>query len=516
MLEQRTFWGRMWATGHTSVGLRLGVGGALFVGMCVAQFSMTSPSAADTGAAATQGSSYAQSLQITPHEGALAVGAVMGEALAGYTGTSARAQSQGVDLGSVGLSAQGWNCGSPPNQNVYDAVPEPLIAESGAPGAAQGETQAPSKSDYGSTEYAVANFNPYSEADTTYAGPFTDPTHAINVSGLHAKSWSGVVNGVTEAGAASDVDSLSIGAGAVVLNGLHWEATAPIGTGAPAPSGNFTIGQVLINGIALPNVADLSAVQTAVNAALGTLGLLVQLPQATIVQGTQFVPPMQIEAVPNTTRDSMLDPAITAAGPDYFQITNGLENGFTADKAPANSLGPVEATAPGQQIKAALCQSDTPITVADITLAAFDGGGYFSAALGGVNASSSPLPVNTFNLTPVGLGTVTVPSETQVIPGALGTPGTTGNTGNTGSGPTLGGATPIAGNAPPAASTPSAPTTPPSAVGQAIGATRPAGFTSGGPLLAAGLPALALLLLLIEGDRRMMRRAQRRFAALEA
>src|SRR5438270_12238525 len=53
------------------------------------------------------GSSYAQSLQVTPHEGSLAVGVVLGEALAGHTNGVARAQSQGEDLGSIGLALEG-------------------------------------------------------------------------------------------------------------------------------------------------------------------------------------------------------------------------------------------------------------------------------------------------------------------------------------------------------------------------------------------------------------------------
>src|SRR5579872_2352660 len=110
-----------------------------------------------------QGSSYAQSLQVTPHEGSLAVGAVLGEALAGHTNTFARAQSQGLDLGAVGVSMKGENCGQPPNPNVANAVPTPLQTETGAQGADQGQTQSPSQSDYYSTEYVRANGDPYGE-----------------------------------------------------------------------------------------------------------------------------------------------------------------------------------------------------------------------------------------------------------------------------------------------------------------------------------------------------------------
>ena len=69
----------------------------------------------------------------------------------------------------------------------------------------------------------------------------------------------------------------------------------------------------------------------------------------------------------------------------------------------------------------------------------------------------------------------------------------TGTSPAAGSGPEAAGASSVAGS---------------SADDQALGA-RLAGLARGGPLLEVGLGGLALLLLLIEGDRRMMRRAQR-------
>ena len=74
------------------------------------------------------GSSYAQGIQVTPHDGSLAVGAVFDEALAGHTDQIAKAQSQGLDLGAVGTSIKGYNCGQPPSK-LADYVPTPIVAE---------------------------------------------------------------------------------------------------------------------------------------------------------------------------------------------------------------------------------------------------------------------------------------------------------------------------------------------------------------------------------------------------
>src|ERR1700758_4036051 len=73
------------------------------------------------------GSSYAQGFQVTPHEGSLAVGGIFDEALAGHTDTIARSQSQGLDLGAVGASIKGYNCGAPPSA-LANYVPDPLQA----------------------------------------------------------------------------------------------------------------------------------------------------------------------------------------------------------------------------------------------------------------------------------------------------------------------------------------------------------------------------------------------------
>jgi len=475
--------------GFAAVSSALTIAGGLIL-------SESSGAGADTGSAsnATQGSSFAQYLQVTPHEGSLAVGAVFGEALAGHTNTFSKAQSQGLDLGAVGVSMRGYNCNMPPNQYVYNAVPQPLIAESGSPGAAQGQTQSPSMSDYGATEYALANDNPYSESDTSFAGPLADPTNAFVANGLHTKSWSGEVNGVPEAGATSDISQLTIG-GTVVLDGLDWSAVYPT-DGSTPPSGSFTVGKVVIGGAALPSSANLSAVQSAINAVLTKVGLEVQMPQVTVSQGTQYVTPLEVQVVPNSTRDSVLDPAIVALQPNYYQIANGLENGFGSDKPPLSSLGAAESTPQGQQLAGYICESDTPITVADITVAAFDGGGYFNAALGGVNASSSALPSNNYSLSALGLGDLNVAGSSQFIPGTLGTDGTPGSPGSSGLGSSPSGG-------------PSSPGTFSKSAAPASATRGAKGSVAGGPLLAAGLGGLGLMGLLAEADRRKMRVAQR-------
>ncbi|MBV9412126.1 MAG: hypothetical protein JO148_11060 [Acidimicrobiia bacterium] len=446
-------------------------------------FAMPSQARADV--APGTGSSYAQSFQITPHEGALAVGVVLGEALAGHTNGVARAQSQGEDLGSIGLSLEGYNCGTAPSATQVALVPQALQTETGASNAS-GQTVQPSDGfdklspssfppSWGSTEHVQADNKPYGEADTSYG--LVDGG-AFSVAGMTSKAFSGLVNGQRVAGATSDIGALNFAAGAVVLKQLHWEVTYPSSGGAP-PTASFSIGQATIGGSKIPT-ADPSAVITAVNKVLGTLGIEIDLPAVSQAQGVMFVSPLQIQVVPNDTRDKILLAAIVPGQAAEHPIAQGLEDGFSPSEP--------------QQLVAETCQSDTPITVADITIASIDGGGYFSAGFGGVNATSGELAANPFSLSPFSPsstpGSSSVVGGTQGIAGTAGTPGTPASdlastqpqTAVEGLNTSRGGTT---GRAVPAA---------------AIGPK------ANGPLLAIGLGGLALLAALIEADRRVMRR----------
>lgn len=471
--------------GRRSLRWMIGVGSTAL--LMTGAVDLAAGPSAGAAASAGVGSSYAQSLQVTPHDGSLAVGVVLGEALAGHTNNIARAQSQGVDLGSIGLSLQGYNCGTAPSAQQKALVPQPLQAETGQPGAAQGETRTADTGlssisptnlppTFGSTEHVMADNTPHGEADTTYA-PIDGG--AFSVTGMTSKAWSGLIGGQRVAGASSDIGAISLVNSAVVLKNMHWQVEFPSGGSAP-PTGSFSIGQVLVAGHAVPT-PDPSAVASAVNAALGALGIKLILPSVSLVQGVEFVSPLQLEVVPNANRDTILNAVLVPALKALHPLLHGLEDGF----------GPPEPA----QLAAALCQSDTPITVADITLASVDGGGYFSAAFGGVNASSGEPPANPFKLNLPSLGPI---GSTQFVAGTESIPGTPAVPGTPGSAPSA-----LSSSASPVTRSGS------SGGGSApVALAKAVGHAPHGPLLAIGLGGLGLLGLLAEGDRRTIRRGQ--------
>lgn len=480
-----------WALAAAAVGM---------VGVGIASSVVTEPA----GAAVSPGvgASYAQGFQVTPHEGSLAVGGVFDEALAGHTDEIARAQSQGLDLGAVGTSIKGYNCGSPPTA-LANYVPDPLQAETPSSGGKATSTAGPSPSDNnsdGSTEYVLANSSPYGEADTTFGGTIAAPANLITIAHVASKAWSGMVNGNRVAAATTDIGQVTI-AGTVTLSGLHWEATFPSGASAK-PNSSFGINKVTVAGQSIPT-ADLSAVADAANQVLTKLGIVLVFPSSTAAQGIQFESPLQVEVVPNNTRDGITDPIITGVvGQNEYPIANGLENGFANTSAPYNALAPLEQGASGspqQQLEAALCQSDTPITVADITVAAFTAGGYFNLGLGGVNATSGALPVNPYSLS--AFAPFSLPGSTQVIPGSAATPGVAATPGSSGGSPTAATPSISTSGATPGASTAASPAAPVS-----VSPAASIAHAASGPLLGIGLGVLGLLGLLAELDRRSIRR----------
>jgi hypothetical protein len=301
--------------------------------------------------------------------------------------------------------------------------------------------------------------DPSAKAVTTTA-PFGIAT-VVSVGGGIATSTSGVANAVRKATATTDVSGITL-PGGVVLSDLHWGAK--YGSDGE-PVGTFSIGSAAIGAKSVPTSNPSDTIDQA-NAALKLFGLHLTAPTVRVDQRnhTVFVDSMTLSVVPNSTRDTVGSAVIKGIQPVREPVFDALLK--------------------------AKCTLNTEITIFDIAVGSATGAGSFNMLFGGVQAGSSEIAANPFQLGFVGAGT----------PGVGATP-SLGGTSAVGS--NTNGVTPSAGAA-----------TPASGGGAQVGAATPtAAIVSkgarGGALAGVGLAGLGLLAAMAEGDRRKMRRAQR-------
>ena len=140
------------------------------------------------------------------------------------------------------------------------------------------------------------------------------------------------------------------------MRGLHWEAVYGHGE---EPHGAFTIGSASIGGVPLPT-QDASDVVSSINAVLSQLGLVLTPPRSHVEEGTLFVDPIRFGITPNPTRDQVAGTTLAAIQPIREQLFGVLLD--------------------------AACDSAAPITVVDILLGSFTGGGSLTVNVGGTQA----------------------------------------------------------------------------------------------------------------------------------
>ena len=414
-----------------------------------------------------QGTAQANVMRVDPRAGSLSIGVGLGQAIAGHQNGASKAQSLSLDLGVIGTSLTTASCGQPASFAPSD-FPQVLIVEPTDKNADKGVTV--SQEGGALTEFGTATTAPYAKAVTSIA-PIGIPG-LLTVSGGTATSWSGIVNGERTAGASVDIAGITI-AGQVSLAGMHWDVVHT-STGKPVNDGHFTIGALKIAGTSLPTVDAIGALAAA-NTVLQNIGIQLQLPKVHLTQGIEYVDPLQIAIVPNATRDKLLGTILSAIQPVRQPVIDAVLK--------------------------AVCKASSALTVADISIGAISGAGSFDVQFGGVQAGTGEVGKNGFNL---GLPGVNL----SVPPPNLSTGSDTSGSSlpSAGySGPPV--STDVPTTTPPAATVPSSA---PAAQQQAIQPIKTTKGQRGGALAAVALGGLGLLALLAEGDRRMMRRAQRK------
>ncbi len=425
----------------------------------------------EAGPSAGRGVAVAQGYKIDPRSGRLSLGITYGLSLAGHQNTVASGESRSVDLGIIGTTLAGEGCdGGDPTLPKEDQ-PQPLVARSTDEDAGT----AKSETENGVDKRAYADDTPLARAVATTAAA-GDPA-AILVGSTRSETESGIVDGVRVARAVTDVASLSLGGGAVVLRGLRWEATyqtAPV----ELTEASFTIEGVEVGGqeLTFPEDDPLAALAEA-NAALNPLGFSLEPPKARVESGIAFVDPLRVAVVPSDVREGILGPVLGAIQPIRESLFDAI----------------IEAD----------CGNATYILVADIVLGSVTGAGSFGLELGGVSATTADINRTSF------LGDLPVASP--ALPTSPGQPSSPLPSSSGGGALPSASPAPSAAGGPSAAPTAGAPDAAPIATSDevALDDVEEAAGTRGGALAGVGVAGLALLSALAAADARKMRRAQR-------
>lgn len=391
----------------------------------------------------------------------------MGQSLADYAGTVGRAQSRTMDLGVIGTTLTTRQCDGSAPIAQESQLPPTLKADSRDDASRKGRslTYLGQNGVAAGQQDVQATPEPMGRS-TTSIGSLTIPG-VVTAAGGTTAAVARIVDGATrEATATASVPRLVLGGGVVVLENLRWAASQRTGA-KPGSDASFTIGGISVGGQQLPSqTADqLAAAVTAANGALAPTGLRIDLPavekRGSGDVGTVALSPLALRMADSPLGNQLLGPVLGAAQPIRAQVIQAL-----------------------LQIR---CQFSTEITVADVVIGAFAGGGSLSFEFGGVTASTDGTRYTNPLLGGSGLGG---PSAT--IEGAI--------DGGVATGPL---ATPLDGGRPPAIVTP--PAGRPAPGGQAT----PVLASSSGPTrtrgIVAGLLALGVLALVAGADFLRMR-----------
>jgi hypothetical protein len=411
--------------------------------------------------------------KINPTTGSLSFAVTFGESLSSYTNNVATAESRGIDLGILGTLLGGTQCDGKPGPLPSKDQPQPVHVEA--------RPDSPSSSGHGSDPNGAPLFNKQASATTQPMANAVSTTGSYNTALIalgngRAETKNSFEGGVRRTVATVDIGTLSLLGGLVSLDGIHWQLTQ-LGGAQTSVKPEFSIRSVSVAHTPLLSGQAVNQLIPLINKlVLGPLGMTIDMPAAGSGSGYEFVTPLRIAVVPNTSRDALVGKLLQTIQP----IRQPIFDAF---------------------LKAS-CAFGNVITVYDIATGSVSGAGSLALEFGGVQTNSGDINEygdlgfpSTLTSGSAGASSLPLGPSTVMSPGApaiAGTPGTPG--------------TPGAPAAPELASAA------PSTAVAASPPTRPASRLLSqhtGPLAVISLGALGLLALVAEADRRKMRKAQR-------
>lgn len=416
------------------------------------------------------GRAEAKYVRAGPSRGALPLTPQLGLALADHLGNRGRGDVRTLDLGILADFLPPELVGAFPTVKVESTEEG---AEDGRTESAGTPSEVPAQA--GAFElHARAGDEPFGQS--TFRGAPVDLGGVVVQDG-QAHAFSGVVEGMTrEAVGWVHIGRLSLGGGAVVLEGLEWRAVHRTGAGA-AEQATFTVGAVVVQGerFVLPEGSDqpLRDVIAAAEPILRPLGLHLQLPEPRIEGGIAEISPLRVR-VADPAVSQVLAPVLEAAQPGRDAVVDG--------------------------VRGATEEADAALLVADVALGVIAGGSSLDVELGGASARTAE-PADRFEFASFelpGAAASFAPATGGSAPAGLTSPGASGAVAS----PAPVGRVPAG---PAAASQASAPAPVDSTLELA---TRTPTSSAGGagPLLPIGVATLVAAACFIAADHRRLRR----------
>ncbi len=368
-----------------------------------------------------------QAVTIHPSTSGLGYDITLATSIADYQGNEGQAESQTLNLGSIGLALTTTQCDGSAPDIKQSQLPQPAESEATTGDAAQSASLSPSGFPGGTgagVEQTTATPAPAAGATTTLTA--FDIAQEVDVDGVASSASAEVTGGQTRAATATaDIASVSLLGGLVVLKGLHWSAAQSSGA-QTAATGTFSVASVTVAGQSLPTATpdQLTSTLNAVDAAIAPTGLHLLPPfAAQEPDGTEAESPLVVGIDNSALGRQAVGPVLGAAEP----LTSAIDNALL-----------------GQS-----CKYGTELLLGDIALGALAGGGGLDLELGGVHAvtndttyadpfgAAGAAPLSTGGsdagaLPTTGVGTGPITSFTPGLPGTPGIPATAGTPGGAG------------------------------------------------------------------------------------
>lgn len=323
--------------------------------------------AADGGAAAAQEASFgvgsgeasAKLVTVGPSRGSLALAPTVGLVLADFLNTQGRGDVRMVDLGILADFL-------PPELTQLLPAVKVASSEEGAEAGRTTSLGTPAELPVGVSLgelHAAASPEPFGRSSFRLA-PID--LGFVQIAGGSTEAFSGIVDGtVREAVGRVEVGSVDIGGGALVLEGLAWEALHRSG-GASVERARFTVGSVTVAGrrFALPDGVEKPLADAIAAAAplLDPLGLHIELPRARIEGGVVEITPLRISFA-DSALGLVAAPLLEAAQPIREVLVDG--------------------------IRSASEEADIAILLADVALGLLAGGSSLDLEIGGATAQTA-------------------------------------------------------------------------------------------------------------------------------